>query len=82
MMSSRDDVHGTLNIEPDGGFAAEEGEGLFMRATAVICCSLGGMLYSGKPVGEIVNEIKCIFTMIFLLFLQQILQKIELCKNN
>lgn len=26
-MSSRDDVHGALNIEPDGGFAAEEGEG-------------------------------------------------------
>ena len=24
-MSSRDDVHGALNIEPDGGFAAEEG---------------------------------------------------------
>lgn len=29
MMSSRDDVHGALNIEPDGGFAAEEGEGRF-----------------------------------------------------
>ena len=27
MMSSRDDVHGALNIEPDGGFAAEEGKG-------------------------------------------------------
>lgn len=26
-MSSRDDVHGALNIEPDGGFAAEEGAG-------------------------------------------------------
>lgn len=31
MMSSRDDVHGALNIEPDGGFAAEERGGAFER---------------------------------------------------